>query len=93
MVTDEGLVLKKIILLITIEKEKKTENKEQDYLMTDRMIINVPYMGKATQQLGKDMEKIARKIKPTAQVTMVKRPLPPRKQLFRNKDKIPKHLQ
>ena len=59
------------------KKEDKTEDKEQNKSITDRIVINVPYMGKATQQLSKDIKTIARKIKPTTQITIVERPPPP----------------
>ena len=75
------------------KKEDKTENKEQNNSVTDRIVINIPYMGKATQQLSKDIKKIARKIKPTTQVTIVERPPPAIRQMFQNKDKISKNLQ
>ena len=76
-----------------IKIEDKTENKEQNNSVTDRIVINIPYMGKATQQLSKDIKKIARKIKPTTQVTIVERPPPAIRQMFQNKDKISKNLQ
>ncbi|CAF4867324.1 unnamed protein product, partial [Rotaria sp. Silwood2] len=37
-------------------------------------VINVPYVGRTTQQLSKDIKKIAKEIKPTTQVTIVQRP-------------------
>ncbi|CAF3014113.1 unnamed protein product [Rotaria sp. Silwood2] len=59
----------------------------------DRIIINVPYVGKITQQLSKDLKKLAKKVKPTTKVITVARPPPAVRQMFKNKDEIPKNLQ
>ncbi|CAF2636559.1 unnamed protein product [Rotaria sp. Silwood2] len=69
------------------------ESKELNSTSTDRIVINVPYVGRTTQQLSKDIKKIAKEIKPTTQVTIVQRPPIAPRQMFQNKDKIPKNLQ
>ncbi|CAF3954010.1 unnamed protein product [Rotaria sordida] len=50
-------------------------------------------MGKPTQQLSKDIKKLAMKVKPTTQLLIVPRPPPAIRQMFKNKDEIPKNLQ
>ncbi|CAF0914751.1 unnamed protein product [Rotaria sp. Silwood1] len=58
-----------------------------------RIIIDIPYVGKITQQLNKDLKKLAKKVKPTTQVIAVPRPSPAVRRMFKNKDEIPKNLQ
>ncbi|CAF3166165.1 unnamed protein product, partial [Rotaria sp. Silwood2] len=56
-------------------------------------VINVPYVGKTTQQLSKDIKKLAKKVKPTTQIITRPTPLSAARQIFKNKDVIPKNLQ
>lgn len=66
------------------------DNKETH---TDRIIINVPYVGKATRQFSKEINKLAKRVKPQTQIITVSRPPPAIRHMFKNKDDIPKNLQ
>ncbi|CAF4702610.1 unnamed protein product [Rotaria sp. Silwood2] len=78
------------------DKIQNIADKEQNGIKdspVDRIIINVPYVGKITQQLSKDLKKLANKVKPTTQVITVPRPPSAVRQMFKNKDEIPKNVQ
>ena len=59
----------------------------------DKLLMNVPYTGRSSQQFSKDISKLAKKIKPETQLTIVQRPPHKVGHLFKNKDDIPKYLQ
>ncbi|CAF2144860.1 unnamed protein product [Rotaria magnacalcarata] len=69
--------------------EQKQDNKETHI---DRIVVNVPYAEKATRQFSKEINKLAKKVKPTSQIIIVPRPPPAVKHIFKNKDEIPKNL-
>ena len=70
-----------------------TENKSSKDGSVDKIMIDVPFVGKPTQQFIKDISKLARKIKPTTQFIAVPRPPQAVRQFFKNKDNTPKDLQ
>ncbi|CAF3349194.1 unnamed protein product [Rotaria sp. Silwood2] len=56
---------------IKINQLKQQQDNNETH--TDRIVINVPYVGKATQQFSKEINKLAKKVKPTTQVITVSR--------------------
>ena len=76
---------------IKINQSKQQQDNKETH--TDRIVINVPYVGKATQQFSKEINKLAKKVKPTTQVITVSRPPMAVRNIFKNKDEIPKDFQ
>ena len=66
---------------------------ETNKTLTDRLILNVPFVGKATQQFTKDIKKLTKRVKPTTKLITISRPPPAVGSLFKNKDGIPKIFQ
>ncbi|CAF1567373.1 unnamed protein product, partial [Rotaria sp. Silwood1] len=73
-------------------KPSKGDDSNED-ISCDRITINVPFVGKATQQFTREITKVAMKIKPNTQVIAIPRPPQAVRQFFKNKDDTPKDLQ
>jgi len=71
-------------------KNKVKAQVNENNTSKDKIIINVPFVGNPTKTFIKDIRKLANQINPTTQVIAIPRPPPAVRQLFKNKDSIPK---
>ena len=71
---------------------KKSEEKHHrtNETRTDIMLLNLPFVPKATQQFSKEINKLTKKGKPTAKVITIARPPPAVGRILKNKDQIRK---
>ena len=85
---------KKTNKLCKDSKTNKPEPKQDETYEThaDTLILNIPFVGKASQQFSKDIKKLTKKVKPTTKLITIPRPPPSVGCLFKNKDEIPKIL-
>ena len=87
-------IQKQNVAISNNDKNKpSTENKSPEDSIDERIMIDVPFVGKATQQLRKDVTKLVRKIKLNAQVIAVPRSPKAVQDFFKNKDETLKDLQ
>ena len=73
-----------------IESMSKTTDNDTDIGLVkyDRIVMNVPFVGKSTAEFKKEIIKLAGKVKPEVQVIVIPRPPPAVKHFFKNKDPI-----
>ncbi len=77
-----------------MQRDKKINTQVNDNeTSNDRIIINVPFVKKSTKTFIKEITKLANQIKPTTRVIPIQRPPIAVRQLFKNKDQIPKDSQ
>ena len=69
------------------KSEPKQDETNETY--TDKLILNAPFVGKATQQFTKDIKKLTKKVKSTTKLITIPRPPSVVGRLFKNKDEIP----
>ena len=83
---------KKINKLCKDSKTIKPESKQDETNEThaDTLILNIPFVGKATQQFSKDIKKLTKKVKPTTKLITISRSPPSVGCLFKSKDGLPK---
>ena len=68
----------------TEESEAKAEPTPSEWI-----VVDVPYVSRATKRLETELKKLATKMKPTAEIRVISRPPQKVGQYFRSKDEIP----
>jgi hypothetical protein len=72
---------------------KTTTQVNDNNISNNKIVINVPFTDKSTKIFIKEITKLANQINPTTQVIPIQRPPEAVRQLFKNKDQLPKDTQ
>ena len=73
-----------------IRKKSEEKHHRTNETRTDIMLLNLPFVAKATQQFSKEINKLTKKGKATTKVITIARSPPPVGRILKNKDEIPK---
>ena len=88
--------IKSKLILVKSKKGLNNNNEIKSKDITnkkDKIIIDLPYVGKSTRKFTKEIGQISKQINPNMAIITVQKPPPKVGQLFSNKDKIPTYLQ